>query len=691
MTSESPYKSTRPHVSKCLEIKKLLQQGQFSSLKQLKHVHARLIRLALHQDNYLLNVFFKSCFASGNSRYTQLIFDQTQEPNIYLYNTMIRGLVSNEFFEQAIGFYGLMRREGFLPNNFTFPFVLKACARILDFQLGVKMQSLVVKAGFDCDVFVKTGLVCFYARCGWLGDAHKVFDEMPEKNVVSWTAIISGYIGVGKFREAIDVFRWLLEMGLRPDSYSLVRVLGACTQLGDLSSGEWIHRYAVDAGMEMNVFVGTALVDMYAKYANMDKARRVFEGMTEKDIVSWSAMIQGYASNGHPKEALDLFYHMQRENLKPDCYAIVGVLSACAKLGALELGDWASNLIEKNEFLTNPVLGTALIDMYAKCGRMASAWRVFKEMKERDVVVWNSVISGLAMNGHVKAAFGLFGQVEKFGIRPDENTFMGLLCGCTHAGLVNDGRKYFNSIKHIYSLTPTIEHYGCMVDLLSRSGLLEEAHQLIIDMPVQANAIVWGALLGGCRVYRDTHLAEHVLKQLIELEPWNSSNYVLLSNIYSANCRWDDAEKIRSSMIDRGIRKTPGCSWIEVDGVVHEFLVGDKYHPLSDKIYAKLSELSKELKAAGFVPTTEYVLFDIEDEEKEHFLGCHSEKLAIAFALISTRPNYVIRVVKNLRVCGDCHVAIKLISKITGREIIVRDNNRFHCFTDGSCSCNDYW
>ncbi|GFZ02828.1 pentatricopeptide repeat (PPR) superfamily protein [Actinidia rufa] len=546
-----------------LEIKKLLQQGQFSSLKQLKHVHARLIRLALHQDNYLLNVFFKSCFAS-------------------------------------------------------------ACARILDFQLGVKMQSLVVKAGFDCDVFVKTGLVCFYARCGWLGDAHKVFDEMPEKNVVSWTAIISGYIGVGKFREAINVFRWLLEMGLRPDSYSLVRVLGACTQLGDLSSGEWIHRYAVDAGMEMNVFVGTALVDMYAKYANMDKARRVFEGMPEKDIVSWSAMIQG----------------------------------------ALELGDWASNLIEKNEFLTNPVLGTALIDMYAKCGRMASAWRLHLVYLAR----WRNS-----------------------GYDPMRTPSWACFCGCTHAGLVNDGRKYFNSIKHIYSLTPTVEHYGCMVDLLSRSGRLDEAHQLIIDMPVQANAIVWGALLGGCRVYRDTHLAEHVLKQLIELEPWNSSNYVLLSNIYSANCRWDDAEKIRSSMIDRGIRKTPGCSWIEVDGVVHEFLVGDKYHPLSDKIYAKLSELSKELKAAGFVPTTEYVLFDIEDEEKEHFLGCHSEKLAIVFALISTRPNYVIRVVKNLRVCGDCHVAIKLISKITGREIIVRDNNRFHCFTDGSCSCNDYW
>ncbi|KAK9289857.1 hypothetical protein L1049_008017 [Liquidambar formosana] len=229
-----------------------------------------------------------------------------------------------------------------------------------------------------------------------------------------------------------------------------------------------------------------------------------------------------------------------------------------------------------------------------------------------------------------------------------------------------------------------------MVDLLGRAGLLDEAHQLIKSMPMEANAIIWGALLGGCRLYRDTQLAEHVLKRLIELEPWNSGNYVLLSNIYSADHRWDDAAKIRSSMIGKGIQKPPGYSWIELDGVLHEFLVGDKSHPLSDKIYAKLGELIKELKAAGYVPTTEFVLFDIEEEEKEHFLGYHSEKLAVAFGLISSSED-VIRIVKNLRVCGDCHVFMKLVSKIMGREIIVRDNNRFHCFVEGSCSCRDYW
>ncbi|KAF5750765.1 putative pentatricopeptide repeat-containing protein [Tripterygium wilfordii] len=679
-----------PSFQKAVQIKTRLLQG-LDTFNQFKHVHAALLRHGLDQDNYLLNMLLRSSFDLGNTSYTRLLFDQTQEPNIFLWNTMVRGLVFQDCCEEALQFYHWMRGQGFLPNSFTFPFVLKACSRVLDFRLGLKAHSLVVKAGYDDQVFVKTSLLSLYAKCGYLDYAYKVFDEIPDKNIVSCTAIISGYVGQGKYKEAIESFRRLLEMGLSPDSFTIVRVLKACTKAGDLRSGEWIDGYISEIGMTRNVFVTTSFVDFYAKCGSMEKARCVFDGMHERDIVSWSSMIQGYASNGQPKEALDLFFKMLKENLRPDRYSMVGALSACARLGALELGEWASNLMDRNDFLANPVLGTALIDMYAKCGCIARAWEVFQGMKEKDRVVWNAVISGLSMTGHVKSAFGLFGQVEKFGIQPDGNTFMGLLCACTHAGLVNEGRRYFNSMHHVFSLTPTIEHYGCMVDLLGRAGLLDEAHQFIKNMPMEANAVVWGALLSGCRLHKDIYLAEHVLKQLIAIEPWNSGNYVLLSNIYSASNRWDDAAKIRSNMNEKRMVKIPGCSWIEVDGIVHEFLVDDKSHPLSEKIYTKLAELAKGLKAVGFVPTIDHVLFDIEEEEKEHFLGCHSEKLAIAFGLITTTPKEVIRVVKNLRVCGDCHEAIKFISKITGREIIVRDNNRFHCFNDGSCSCKDYW
>ncbi|KAK6943411.1 Pentatricopeptide repeat, partial [Dillenia turbinata] len=402
----------------------------------------------------------------------------------------------------------------------------------------------------------ETSLVSVYVLRGFFDEAFKLFDDIPDKNVISWTTIIGGFIKIGKFRDAIESFRRFLEMGLKPDSFTLVRILSACTGWG-------IRRVL----------------------GNMEKARAIFDGMAERDIVSWSAMIMGYASNRHPKESLDLYFAMQRENLRPDRYSMVGVLSACASLGALELGEWACGLMNRVEFLANPTLGTALM-MYAKCGKMALAWGVFKEMEEKDVVVWSAMISGLAMNGHTNASFALFGQLEKLGFQPDGNTFMG------------------------FALYALMLHYGCLVDLLGCAGLLDVANELIKSMPMEANAIVLEALLSG----------------------------------YSS------------------------------------FLVGDEMHPLSGKLYAKLSELAKELELASYVPTTEFVMYDMVEEEKEHFLGVHSEKLALAFGLISTKPTDTIRVVKNLRVCGDCHMAIKLISKITGGEITVRDNNRFHCF-----------
>ncbi|KAL8206046.1 hypothetical protein R6Q57_009597 [Mikania cordata] len=673
------------------EIKTRLLQG-FTSFNHLKHVHARLLRFHLLHDNYLLNMLLRCSFNfNTHTHYSQLLFSQFQQPNMYVWNTLIRGLVSHDHFHESIKRFHSMRQIGFLPNFFTFPFVLKACTRVLDLKLGVELHTIMVKVGFDWDMFVKTGLVCLYAKCRRLGDACKVFDEMPVKNVVSWTAIIGGYIESARFVEALDVFKRLLEMNLRPDSFTLVRILSACSQLGDLKTAEWLDSCITDLGIDKNIFLGTALVDTYAKCGSMSKALATFDHMLEKDAVTWGAMIQGYASNGKPKEALDMFYRMKNDNINPDCYTIVGVLSACSSLGALELGEWARTLVDKNEVLYNPVVGTSLIDMYAKCGQMGSAWRVFKDMKEKDLIVWNAAITGLGMTGQTRILFSLLGQLEKLGMHPDGKTFIGILCGCTHAGLVNDGKRFFNKMTRVYSLTPSIEHYGCMVDLLGRAGLLDEAYRLIDSMPMKPNAIVWGALLNGCRLHRDTQLAEYVLKKLIELEPWNSGNYVLLSNIFSANKKWEDAENIRSTMSNRSIRKIPGCCWIEVNGIIHEFFVGDKSHPMSERIYAKLSELTMRLKQVGYVPTTEFVLFDVEDEEKEHFLGCHSEKLAIAFGLISTKPGDVIRVVKNIRVCGDCHVAIKLFSKITGREIVLRDNSRFHSFIDGSCSCGDYW
>lgn len=548
-----------------------------------------------------------------------------------------------------------------------------------------------MKCGFNRDVGAKTSLLSLYSGSGRVDDARKLFDEMPERTIVSWTAFISGCIASGKHSEAIGLFKKMVESGVRPDSYSVVRVLSACVQVGDLDSAEWIANLVEEIEMQKNSYVNTTLVNLYTKRGKMEKARSVFDSMGEKDAVSWSTMIQGYASNSLPKEGVELFHQMLREDLKPDQYSIVGFLSSCASLGALDLGQWGSGLIDRDEFLTNLVMGNALIDMYAKCGDMTRGFQVFKDMKEKDRVIMNTAITGLAKNGHVKLSFAVFGQTEKLGISPDGYTFLGLLCGCVHAGLIQDGLRFFNSISSVYSLKRTVEHYGCMVDLWGRAGQLSEAYRLICDMPMKPNAIIWGALLTGCRLVKETRLAERVLKELIALEPWNAGNYVQLSNIYSVNGRWDEAAEVREEMNKKGMKKLPGWSWIELEGTVHEFLADDKSHPLSDKIYAKLEDLGNEMRLMGFVPTTECVMFDVEEEEKETVLGYHSEKLAVALGLISTGHGEVIRVVKNLRVCGDCHEAMKLISKITRREIVVRDNNRFHCFTNGTCSCNDYW
>ncbi|KAJ0234004.1 putative pentatricopeptide repeat-containing protein [Hirschfeldia incana] len=676
--------------SKLHQIKTLISLA--STANHLKQIHASLIPHALNNDTYLVNLLLKRTLSFRENRYSFLLFSHTQFPNIFLYNTLINGFVNNNLFRETLDlFLSIRKQHGLSLYGFTFPFVLKACARSQNHALGIELHPLVVKCGFNRDVGAMTSLLSLYSGCGRVHDARKVFDEIPERTIVSWTALISGCIASGKHGDAIGLFKEMVEVGVRPDSYSVVRVLSACVQVGDLDSAEWIADLVEEIEMQKNSYVNTTLVNLYAKRGKMEKARCVFDSMAEKDIVTWSTMIQGYASNSLPKEGVELFHQMLREDLKPDQYSIVGFLSSCASLGALDLGEWGSGLIDRDEFLTNMIMGNALIDMYAKCGDMARGFQVFKDMKEKDRVIMNTAITGLAKNGHVMLSFAVFGQTVKLGISPDGYTFLGLLCGCVHAGLIQDGLRFFNSISSVYSLKRTVEHYGCMVDLWGRAGKLGEAYRLICDMPMKPNAIIWGALLTGCRLVKETRLAERVLKELIALEPWNAGNYVQLSNIYSVNGRWDEAAEVREEMNKKGMKKLPGWSWIELEGKVHEFLADDKSHPLSAKIYAKLEDLGNEMRLMGFVPTTECVMFDVEEEEKETVLGYHSEKLAVALGLISTGHDEVIRVVKNLRVCGDCHQAMKLISKITRREIVVRDNNRFHCFTNGSCSCNDYW
>ncbi|ONK61264.1 uncharacterized protein A4U43_C08F27900 [Asparagus officinalis] len=382
---------------------------------------------------------------------------------------------------------------------------------------------------------------------------------------------------------------------------------------------------------------------------------------------------------------------MQEEGFEPEDRTLVSVLGACAHVGALEQGKWVHGYLRSKGRRVSVFLGTSLVDMYVKCGEVEIGLRVFQEMPERNVLAWTTVIKGLAMHGRGLEALRMFKEMERCGIVPDDIAFIGALCACTHAGLVDQGRQLFDSMIKRYKIKPKIEHYGCMVDLLARNGLLDEARGLIDSMQMEPDALIWGALMAGCRFYKNVELAEYVANHLIRLETDCSGVYVLLANIYASTGRHDDARRVRTLMEQKGVEKTPGCSLIEINGIIHQFLVGDTSHPRINEILAKWEEIEYRIRIEGYVPDRREVLLNIDEEEKDDALARHGEKLAIALGLISTEDGMRIRIVKNLRVCGDCHHVTKLISKVYDREIVVRDRTRFHLFKGGSCSCKDYW
>ncbi|KAF9590060.1 hypothetical protein IFM89_030372 [Coptis chinensis] len=491
------------------------------------------------------------------------------------------------------------------PDEYTFTSVIKACAGngcVLD---GFKVHGVVAKLGHEENLFVKNSLIDMYFKFGFKNVGEKLFDEMSVRDVVSWNTLVSGFCLSGDVEKARCVF---------------------------------------DHMVEKSLVTWSAMITGYTRKGEVSAARELFDRMSERNVVCWNAMIAGYAQNEKYSDAIDLFRQMLRvSGCGPNDVTFVNVLSACAHLGALDLGKWIDRYIRRSGMELNLFLGNALADMFAKCGCLKDARRVFNEMHDRDVITWSILISGLAMHGHAGEAFGYFYEMLKCGIKPNDITFMGVLSACTHAGLVDEGLKYFNQIDKVYGISSTVEHYGCVVDLLSRAGRLKEAEDLINSMPMKPNVIVWGALLGGCRTYKDIERGERVVQHILELDSGHSGSYVYLSNVYASMGRLEDAASCRLKMRKNGVMKTPGGSWIEIGHIVHEFFMGDRSHPQTDKIYSMISELGSRMKLAGYKPNTDLVVHSVDEEEKEDVLFTHSEKLAIAFGLISTREGTTIR------------------------------------------------
>ncbi|XP_074267723.1 pentatricopeptide repeat-containing protein At4g21065 [Silene latifolia] len=569
-----------------------LLQSSASSTYKLKQIHAFSIKhgVPLNHPHFTKHLIFFAVSLSKTMLYAQKVFDQVHAPNIFAWNTMIKGYASSENPRPAISLYSEMKVKNIEVDTHTYPFLLKGISKLLDVVLGEMVHCDVVKNGYDSLVFVQNGLVHFYAVCAKPESAHKVFEEMRVRNLVTWNSVINGFALNGRFDDVLRFYRDMGDEGVKPDGFTIVTLLCACAELGALALGSRVHDYMFKVGLTENL----------------------------------------HAMN-------------------------------------------------------------ALLDFYAKCGRVRDAERIFDGMRERSVVSWNSLVVGLAVNGRGNEALEVFKKMEKEGFMPTEITLVGVLYACSHCGMVDEGFDYFNEMTERYGIVPKIEHYGCMVDLLCRAGKVRQAYEFIQNMSLKPNAIIWRTLLGACAIHGDLALAEVSRDKLLELDPKHSGDYVLLSNLYASENRWKDVHQLRATMVKDGVKKPPGFSQVELRNRVHEFVMGDRSHPQDKEIYEMLSEITKLLRLEGYVPHTKNVLADIQEEEKETALSYHSEKIAIAFMLINTLPRTPITVIKNLRVCPDCHVAIKLISKIFDREIVVRDRSRFHHFKDGSCSCKDYW
>lgn len=624
-------------------------------------------------------------------------------------------------------YVGMLAR-GARPDAYTFPPLLKAVVAergAVPPSVGDSVHAHVVKFGLELNAHVASSLVLMYAARGDGVTARALLDVQPARGggtPVVWNALMSGHKRRRQFRLSCCSFLDMVRAGVVATPVTYITVLSACGKGNDVLLGMQLHKRIIESGVLPDLKVENALVDMYAECGEMeaawdlfegmqvrnivswtsvisgcvrlgqvDRARVLFDRMPERDTVSWTAMIDGYVQAGQFRGALEMFREMQLSKVRADEFTMVSIVTACAQLGALETGEWARIYMNRHGIKMDTFVGNALIDMYSKCGSIERAMDVFNEMHSRDKFTWTAVILGLAVNGHGEEAIDMFDRMLRAFEAPDEVTFIGVLTACTHAGLVDKGRDFFLSMTVTYRIAPNVIHYGCIIDLLGRAGKLREALETIGKMPMKPSSAIWGTLLAACRVHGNSEIGELAAERLLELDPENSMAYVLLSNLYAKSNRWGDVRWLRQVMMEKGIKKEPGCSLIEMNGTIHEFVAGDRSHPMSEEIYSKLDKVLTDLKNDGYVPDVTEVFVQVTEEEKQKVLYWHSEKLAVAFALLVSESSVTIRIVKNLRMCLDCHNAIKLIAKLYMREIVVRDRTRFHHFRHGLCSCKDYW
>ncbi|VAH48659.1 unnamed protein product [Triticum turgidum subsp. durum] len=653
-------------------------------------VHAAILKCGSEvniQHNALL-VMYTKC---GHVYSALRVFREINEKDYISWNSMLSCYVQNSLYAEAIKFIAEMFQGGFQPDNACIVSLCSAVGHLGWLINGREVHAYAIKKLLDTDTQVGNTLMDMYMKCQYTEYSTHVFERMRIKDHISWTTIITCYARSSQHFEALEKFREARKEGIKVDPMMIGSIIEACSGLKTSLLAKQLHSFAIRNDL-LDLVLKNRILDIYGQCGEVYHSLRMFETVEEKDIVTWTSMINCYANSGLLNEAVALFAEMQNTDIQPDSVALVSILGAVADLSSLAKGKEVHGFLIRRNFLMEGATVSSLVDMYSGCGSMSNALKVFNGAKCKDVVLWTAMINAAGMHGYGKQAIDLFKRMVETGVAPDHVSFLALLYACSHSKLVDEGKCYLDMMETMYRLEPWQEHYACVVDLLGRSGKTEDAYEFIKSMPLEPKSVVWCALLGACRIHKTHELAMVAADKLLELEPDNPGNYVLVSNIFAEMGKWSNAKEVKAKISERGLRKDPACSWIEIGNNVHTFTARDHTHRDAERIHLKLAEITEKLrKEGGYIEDTRFVLHDVSEEEKVDVLHRHSERLAIAFGLISTHPGTPLRITKNLRVCGDCHEFTKLASKLFEREIVVRDANRFHHFRAGSCSCGDFW
>ncbi|KAL3617561.1 hypothetical protein CASFOL_037882 [Castilleja foliolosa] len=604
----------------------------------------------------------------------------------------IEKLVLCKRYNEALELFEILECEGdfYDVKGDTYDALVGACIGLRSIRGVKRVFNHMLNSEFELDLYMMNRVLLMHVKCGMMIDARQLFEDMPERNMVSWNTIIVGLVDSANYLDAFRLFLMMWEDESDIGSRMFTTMFRASAGLELISPGQQLHSCALKMGSTDNVFVSCALIDMYSKCGNINDARLVFDAMPEKTTVAWNSIIAGYGLHGYSEEALSMYYQMQDSKAKMDHFTYSIIVRVCTRLASLEHAKQAHAGLVRNGFGSDMVANTSLIDFYSKWGRIEDARNIFDRMPRKNVISWNALISGYGNNGRGPEAVELFECMVREGMMPNHITLLAVLSACCYSGLSDRGWDIFESMGRDYKVKPRAMHYACMIEMLGREGLLDEAFALIKDAPFKPTVNMWAALLTACRVHKNFVLGKYAAEMLYGMEPEKLSNYVVMLNIYYGAGNLEEAARVLQTLRRKGLRMLPVCTWIEIKKQQYVFFTGDKSHPQTKEIYDNLNEIMMEISKHGYAPHGKNLLPDV-DEREQSLLVHHSEKLAISYGLMSTPRFTPLQLVQNHRICDDCHNAIKLISKVCGRDIVFRDASRFHRFKDGRCSCGDYW